>query len=88
MLIFISQSRNAAQILKDVPPLARRRKIPARRGRGDRAGRVVAVGVLERGIVVEIVAIGANLLTVSVSADIVVVIGFRNAFRQTLVYRP
>ena len=75
----VRQSRTTAQILQDVPPLAGGWKIPAGRGRRNRTGRVIIIGGLECGITVEVAAIGADMLAISVTADVVVVIGFRPA---------
>lgn len=82
----VRQSRTTAQILQDVPPLAGGWKIPAGRGRRNRTGRVIIIGGLECGITVEVAAIGADMLAISVTADVVVVIGFRPACCKPLIH--
>ena len=73
--------------MQDVPPLAGRRKVPAGSSCGNRAGRVVVVGSLECGIIVEAFTIGTDMFSIAVAADVFIVIGFRYAFRQALINR-
>ena len=82
----VRQSRTTAQILQDVPPLAGGWKIPAGSGRWNRAGRVVAVGSRDCGLVGEAAAIGSYMFAISVTADVVVVIGFRPACCKPLIH--
>ena len=82
----VRQSRTTAHILKDVPPLTGGRKVPAGRGRRNRTGRVVVIGSLECGIVGEAAAIGSYMFAISVTADVVVVIGFRPACCKPLIH--